>query len=721
MKIIGEVFRGLAKALNWFKKFLLRSQLGKSAPEHSPPAELQEEVEVVEPNDVPSTSATQCEKTLDESTRISNQETPQHTQEEAIEPSSKQRKASRPPLRKFPTEYSPLLSEDNNLSSQAEQKSERLEQPKARSIDLARQKSSRVRISPVPRETMKKEEPKGKEEQKEERKSWPLKAPYVELDLETGYVFLVIPQQRIMAPPDIKLSRVRYIIQVDDQQFEQFSEVTCTNNNLWVKEQRVELEAPFRDFSVTYPPEMFSRDYKYVHPHPQKVYIFIWTSDNRARMYYLDRERGIVPQRSDVILLAPAEADIQPEPYRITKRWIWEEYWVFYLDLRHASKLLIGQPSPNLPLEILCRPEFALEGSALVADDFVASMPLFTEGPIRIVAPQPTPHGWAVWIQSKKGEYCRITAKWTGDAPLELPISEEPPWEAGEFQVDIYDVENNKPLSTLFLRYVPEIRLEEVPLHPLLPDDKLGHTNYQIRLYLPPNWKITSNIPPYKQSKSFIFLYPSEQDVLRFCVMEKDKPHTQVTVQVTIPRVRWRFYQSQSPNKVPWRDKPLQFSRERIIPGEVTYLQLTTGMDRQCTRMQALLETSGEIVQEREMKRLEEFYTLELNALYDTICDESEALHLKVLMEIANKDPWSAEQIVAYFPAMNPVATLDQQAYVITGGRRRKKRKGRGFSFSELEATGLGENSVRRAKIKVDKRRKTAHSWNIEKLRKLVT
>ncbi len=55
----------------------------------------------------------------------------------------------------------------------------------------------------------------------------------------------------------------------------------------------------------------------------------------------------------------------------------------------------------------------------------------------------------------------------------------------------------------------------------------------------------------------------------------------------------------------------------------------------------------------------------------------------------------------------------------VYGAHGLKIRAGRGFSIEELKQAGITLAEARKLKIPVDKRRKTAHEWNIEELRKL--
>ena len=56
----------------------------------------------------------------------------------------------------------------------------------------------------------------------------------------------------------------------------------------------------------------------------------------------------------------------------------------------------------------------------------------------------------------------------------------------------------------------------------------------------------------------------------------------------------------------------------------------------------------------------------------------------------------------------------------VYGAHGLKVRAGRGFSLEELKQAGLTLAEARKLRIPVDKRRRTAHEWNIEELRKLL-
>lgn len=56
---------------------------------------------------------------------------------------------------------------------------------------------------------------------------------------------------------------------------------------------------------------------------------------------------------------------------------------------------------------------------------------------------------------------------------------------------------------------------------------------------------------------------------------------------------------------------------------------------------------------------------------------------------------------------------------LIKEGRiERGLREGRGFSLGELREAGITLDLAKRLKIRVDKRRRTVHPWNVEILKK---
>ena len=58
-------------------------------------------------------------------------------------------------------------------------------------------------------------------------------------------------------------------------------------------------------------------------------------------------------------------------------------------------------------------------------------------------------------------------------------------------------------------------------------------------------------------------------------------------------------------------------------------------------------------------------------------------------------------------------------APVVRSPGQRKFREGKGFSVGELRAAGLTLRDAEEMGLRVDPRRRTVHSWNVERLERL--
>ena len=70
--------------------------------------------------------------------------------------------------------------------------------------------------------------------------------------------------------------------------------------------------------------------------------------------------------------------------------------------------------------------------------------------------------------------------------------------------------------------------------------------------------------------------------------------------------------------------------------------------------------------------------------------------------------------------AKPPEAMVKKPRLVKMGPIDSGTRKGRGFSLRELKEAGLDPKKARKLGIRVDKRRKSVHSWNVEALKKYI-
>jgi len=383
---------------------------------------------------------------------------------------------------------------------------------------------------------------------------------------------------------------------------------------LEIAETRIELEKPIQNFEVIFPSEPGNRTYRYKHQN-DFIYAFIAVGNNLGRMHYLydiNRDINPLPQKEIWILLRE-DFELGIEPDVIEDTWVWENYRPLCVDLKNVRKLVVRDKNTNKEKVIPCQSTFSIDSEEVVYDDFGEQFPIFTGNSVEIKAPIMNEEGWKVWIQNKQAGYKIVSDNWSGEEPLKLKLDRDIPCECGEFQVDICE-QNGESVTTLFFRYIPSLRLN-YPKELIIPDSKKGHRIEKIEVLLQDSklWEIETSQQIELISDGYKIDLPPEEDTLRFSVSKKDKPETETSFRVTIPRLKWKTSKQKD-----WTDRLLYLKRSELIPGKDLSFFLRTNTPKQYSFLM-ILETEGRKIREQKLIRKDKDYFFALNPSYDTL------------------------------------------------------------------------------------------------------
>lgn len=561
-----------------------------------------------------------------------------------------------------------------------------------------------------------------------------VEAPFVEIDLDSANVYLVLPQQQFATNMlDKTPQQLCYNLEINGGQQKVLATITERHGYAVAKEKRILLKEPLVKFQVAFPMEMLGREYNCNHK-SKDFYVFVAIGNNRGRMYYLYDEDGNIkplPKRNIWILL-DENSELLTEPDVIEEKWIWEGYKPFRVNLSKIDTLVIKNKVLEEEKSLFLQSTFHVEGDRLVEDDFKKEFPLFMDKALKVMAPCENPSGWNVWIQNKFAGF-RAKENWTGSNPLTLSCPEDLPCDCGEFQVDICQPNTRIPDETLFFRWMPCIELD-YPKELIIPNSKLGHTPSTISVRLDSNneWELKheegQELKP-RQHGFYQIELPPDDDTLRFSIAKTNVPKSTVNFQITVPRVKWKTSKQSI-----WGSKFQKVERNDLKPGELfCFLVKTNDFDNKYDLL-AILGTNGHKLQEGKFIRKGIEYSLELNQFFDTVTHHKED-ELTLRVEIRRiGDPRLLASVEAFYfegkskiqkkvlPAESRDETISKfphiQAMVKCSSRVPTGRKGKGFSKKEVIDAGMDLKDVRRLNIPYDRRRKSSHQSNINTLRR---
>lgn len=196
---------------------------------------------------------------------------------------------------------------------------------------------------------------------------------------------------------------------------------------------------------------------------------------------------------------------------------------------------------------------------------------------------------------------------------------------------------------------------------------------------------------------------------------DRDKTHwilrdgdAEIKVTVLVERVWWAFGVIGA-DPTDWVDKPIILSREDFAPTSNKALFIRLPRPRFVRKIDVGFDRAKSRPYQVEVK--EEGITIPLRDFGDSKEIEKrqeESMMIGVQPEGAEPD----ETVVVKIPADQLPTAL--QATVKS---RRGQRKSKGFSRNEIISAGITMGAVERLHIPYDRRRKTSHSWNIEKFK----
>jgi len=475
----------------------------------------------------------------------------------------------------------------------------------------------------------------------EEKFATTVESPFIEINLDDGNVYLILPQQQFKTKTvDQTPYQINYVLDLDEKHQKVPVKITTDKSGLmFMEEKRILLEEPLAKFQAAFPDEIQGRKYNYNHK-DKELYAFVAIGNNRGRMCYLYNKKGNInplPKR-DVWILLNRDFELQTEPDVIEEKWIWERYRPFRVDLSETDALIIRNRKSDEEKSFTLQSTFYVEGEQLVEDDFKKECPFFTGRALKIVAPYENQSGWNVWILHKAVSAKMVSQNWMGNEPLILNCPEDLPCDCGEFQVDICQQDTRIPDETLFFRLMPPVELN-FPKELIIPNSKLGHTHLAVGVKVngEDEWELgyekDSEVKVKLRQRNFynIELSP-ERDTFRFFIVRTSRPEFFVNLQITIPRLKWKT----SKQKI-WSSISQKIERKDLKTGKPFYLLVRTNVFDTKYELLALLETDGNKLQEGKFIRKGTEYSLELNQFYDTIRQCKNKSNLRVeICEVKN-------------------------------------------------------------------------------------
>jgi len=573
-----------------------------------------------------------------------------------------------------------------------------------------------LQSSPKPQEFL----PKEKREKEGIQLQKRIAKPSFELNLDDIRVFLIIPSHRLPgASSDNFPSRLIYQIEFNHETISLAASVKKVKNDIQVDETSFRIDQPIKIFRVVYPPELESRVYEYSHL-DDALYVFRAVGRRNIMHYMYDNEGNQTPlPDSDVWIALKDCHTLLAEPNTIDNRPLWNCYNLSFIDLKNLSEIKIKNNNTDEIKKFNINRYFLIEGDKPIKDDFMNQMPLFSGNSIIIKSIFPSEETkFNLWIQNKFAD-CKIIPCSFSNGSFLIRPTEDLPCDGGEFQIDICKEGEDKPIDTLFFRFVPHLYLK-FSNNLIFPDKNKGHKEEQIDIFINKDeWKLKldtkSKIEIYETSKGYQLKLPPDIDSIYFSLFKTSNPETETNIRITIPRLKWR-----TSDMFQWKDKHLDIIKDNLQFGRDLYLVVRSNdYFEKYDLIAHLISDKGDSYHEINFDRKGIDYYVLLNQLYDTIKSNTSDLYLNV--KVHHNGQYLGHFNTLHFYTKKEITKKIEEKNIkpIVIGGNMKLRKGKGFSIGEGMAAGLNLKELKNKHIPLDKRRKSIHQENVKILKSL--
>ncbi|MEM5871997.1 MAG: ribosomal protein L13e [Candidatus Aenigmatarchaeota archaeon] len=560
-------------------------------------------------------------------------------------------------------------------------------------------------------------------ESKPKERAYPLlriESPYIELNLDESKVYLVIPSQRLKLDSSGSEPRsLKFEVEFNGCVNHLNLQLKKEDSNLFISDQYFfELPSPLKEIKIRYPPELEEREFTYFHKN-DVIYAFEPITNNCAKFYY-QTESASLPKKRLWILLKEGY-DVEPVPDIIEETSIWQSYKPVCIDLKMGN-LKLTNPTTNEVLSFNAEQFlFNLEGDNLVEDDLKHYMPLFTGNCIRIVNANSSQlqDKLDIWIQNRLSGYRKFTRNFNGNK-ISISLPADLPCEAGEFQIDICNQNDNNPLNTLFFRFIPNFSLDYCKTL-IIPDPRKGHNYEFIKVVFDKSeWQLINkdDLEIDKHPVGYTIKLPPNKDFVFFSLEKIGKPETNTSIRITVPRLKWKISGNNE-----WTDKLIKIMKKDLSYGKDLHLTICTNDPFNRYEISGFLMDENKILQEIKPDLKGMCYCFLLNELFDTI--KSFRKNTQFRIKIFKNGTKFGEFVIVIFTSEKTSTKLPPKRQkiksfilwpIVVGGNK-KERKGKGFSKEEIDSAGLTKEDVKRLAIPIDKRRKSTNLKNIETLK----